>query len=397
MGFVGSLLSNDKGAGFQANGTNSAQLNTAYDQTQQGIKQQQDFVNQLNAQGGLGNQANVFAQQQGLTNQLQNVANGQGPNPAQAALAQATGANVSNQNALMAGQRGASQNVGLIARQAAMQGANTQQQAAGQGATLQAQQSLNALGQIGQQQANMANTAQNQVTNQQTGLNQLNNASSTQQANLLGIQGNQNSANAGIAGINAKGQGNIFGGVMQGLGAAFAAGGPVGAIDVSAQTPVAPIQQDQVKVTDISKPQSNVGKIFKDVGTAVAPSQDDSLTKGASALSGGIAKGIGGMFANGGAVPAMVSPGEKYLSPDKVNRVAQGASPMKEGETIPGKAKVKGATNSYSNDIVPKTLEEGGIVLPRSVTQSKDPAKAAHAFVSAILAKQGKSMPKRSK
>jgi len=81
----------------------------------------------------------------------------------------------------------------------------------------------------------------------------------------------------------------------------------------------------------------------------------------------------------------MVSPGEKYLPPQAVTKVEQGANPMAVGETIPGKPKVSGAKNSYSNDTVPKVLKEGGIVLPRSVTKSKNPDKAAEAFVNAIL------------
>jgi len=101
--------------------------------------------------------------------------------------------------------------------------------------------------------------------------------------------------------------------------------------------------------------------------------------------------------ARGGKVPAMVSPGEKYLSPRDVKKVERGANPMEVGEKIPGKPRVKGAKNSYANDTVPKTLEEGGIVLPRSVTQAKHPHWAAHKFVSAIMAKNGKMPPKKSK
>jgi hypothetical protein len=68
---------------------------------------------------------------------------------------------------------------------------------------------------------------------------------------------------------------------------------------------------------------------------------------------------------------------------------------MEAGEKIPGKPKVGGAKNSYANDTVPKSLDVGGIVLPRSVTQAKDPHAAAHKFVSAILAKKGIPMPKK--
>jgi hypothetical protein len=98
----------------------------------------------------------------------------------------------------------------------------------------------------------------------------------------------------------------------------------------------------------------------------------------------------GNMAAKGGRVPAMVSPGEKYLPPKDVKKVVKdGKNPMAVGKTIPGKPKVKGAKNSYANDTVPATLEEGGIVLPRSVTQSKNPHWAAHAFVRDIMAKKG--------
>ena len=85
-------------------------------QAQNQLAQQNAFVQALQAQNGIGNQSNVY-------NQLQNVANGTGPNPAQAMLANATGQNVANQAALMAGQRGSNANVGLMARQAAQQGA----------------------------------------------------------------------------------------------------------------------------------------------------------------------------------------------------------------------------------------------------------------------------------
>lgn len=431
MGSLNPFASNAQASGFQAQGVDQYQLHNAYDQTQAGIKQQQDFVNALAGQNGLANQSNVFGQQQGLANQLQGVANGTGPNPAQSMLNQATGQNVSNQAALMAGQRGASQNVGLMARQAAMQGANTQQQAAGQGATMQAQQSLGAMNQLQGQQANMANVAQNEVANQQGGLNQLNSNSLNQQANLMGLQANINSSNAGIAGINAKGQQAILGGVMQGIGSGMQMLADGGTIAGQPQVQVAPTQ-------DPNRPKSNVGKMFHDTGAAMAPNQEDPLTKGSSAMGNDIGKGIKGLFssapnptpdmtnipgtnasdytdlntgtnandynqlpdvktelAKGGKVPAMVSPGEQYLPPKDVKKVAQGANPLAEGERIPGKPKYKG--NNYANDTVPKTLESGGIVIPNKVMQSKNPAHEAKKFVAAVLAKQGKSLPKKSK
>jgi hypothetical protein len=92
-------------------------------------------------------------------------------------------------------------------------------------------------------------------------------------------------------------------------------------------------------------------------------------------------------FAEGGKVPAMVSPGEKYLPPQEVKKVAAGQKePHKAGVKIPGQAKVAG--DSLKNDTVPMTLEEGGIVIPRSVMNSKDPAEQARKFVAAVLAKK---------
>jgi len=102
------------------------------------------------------------------------------------------------------------------------------------------------------------------------------------------------------------------------------------------------------------------------------------------------------MAAHGGRVPALVSPGEQYLPPKEVKKVAKGEkSPLKAGERIPGIPKHPG--NDYRNDVVPKTLQEGGIVIPNAVMQSKDPHKAAIAFVHATIAKNGKGLPKRGK
>jgi hypothetical protein len=103
------------------------------------------------------------------------------------------------------------------------------------------------------------------------------------------------------------------------------------------------------------------------------------------------------MAAQGGQVPALLSPGEKYLAPDKVAKVANGADPMREGKTVPGKPKVGGAKNDYANDTVKATLQEGGIVLPRSVTQSKNPHWAAKKFVEEVMAKKHGLKPRLPK
>lgn len=87
-------------------------------------------------------------------------------------------------------------------------------------------------------------------------------------------------------------------------------------------------------------------------------------------------------------VPAMVSDKERYISPHEMKSVVDGRkSPMHAGKEIHGaKAEVSG--DSLKNDKIPATLEEGGLVLPRSVTMSKDPEAAAHEFIKTHYAKK---------
>lgn len=218
---IGNLLglNGPNTANFNAQGATQQQANAAYGTATGALGQQQQLVNALNAQNGIGNQNQVYGQ-------LQGVAAGTGPNPAQAMLAQSTGANVANQAALAAGQRGASGNVGLMQRNAAQQGSAAQQQAAGQAATLQAQQSLGALGQLG-------GLATQQATQQIGAVGNLNTAAQGEQGQLLGSLSNQNSANAGVAQTNAnnaaKGAGGLLGGIGSAIGGALglAQGGAV--------------------------------------------------------------------------------------------------------------------------------------------------------------------------
>lgn len=381
-----------------------------------GIKNQSDFLAALQAQNGIGNQSSVF-------NQLQGVANGTGPNPAQAMLANATGANTANQAALMAGQRGAGANTGLIARQAAQQGGANQMNAAGQGAAMQAQQSLGALNQLGGiagqqvgQQANATGALTGAQQQQQSML--LNSIAGVNSANV-GMKSNQNAVSGNLAQEGAKQQGQLIGGVINGIGGGlFAKGGEVPHYDGGGTVQGAP----QAPAAPTNGPKSNLGKGMAAMGTAMTPSSNEQ-NQGAFMAGSTIGKGIGSglknlfgsssggqpsaaltqgandyesdagapdfaageMYAHGGKVPAMVSPGERYLPPKEVEKVAKGKNPLKAGEKIPGKAKVKG--DSLKNDTVPKTLEEGGIVLPKSVMESKHPHWEAHKFVSAILAK----------
>lgn len=299
MGFVGGMLGMGGGAagtGFSAPAqanlvmpTTKKQADDAYTQAQSGLTNQQNFLNAVNAQNGLGNQSSVF-------NQLQGVANGTGPNPAQAQLAQATGANVANQAALMAGQRGANANIGLMARQAAQQGAQTQQQSAGQAATLQAQQSLNALQGMG----NLANT---QAAQQASATQAYTNATQGEQSNLLnaiasqnnanvGMQSNVNSANAGMANTMMGQQGNMMGNIMGGAGAVMGMLADGGVVETG----------QQLVNSAASTP----------IPSSPSPQSDQKSSSGGA----GLGKLLALAAANGGVVPrTMYANGQYVMSP----------------------------------------------------------------------------------
>ena len=306
MGFISSLFGGQ--ASYQAQGVTPDQLQQSLQQAQAGIGQQQQFTNALQGLGGAG----IQAQQAGLAG-LQGVANGTGPNPAMAMLNQQTGQNVAQQAALMASQRGVGSNAGLLARQAAQQGANIQQNAIGQGASLQAQQQLNALGQLGQQGA--AATGQ-----QQAGLGQLLGA----QQNLSGQYGqnlqNQQGINAQIASGNADRAQAATMGVL-----GLAHGGSIPNMSDGGSVPNLGISPDF----------SNIGKAPDSLGQAT----DQPTSTLGKALSG---LKMAGAF-------------------------------MSDGGHVPGKPRVFG--DSEANDTVPAMLSPGEIVVPR--TKAKDPKAAA--------------------
>lgn len=393
--------------------------------------QGQNIAQALAGQGGIQNQNSVFQQQQGLANQLQGVANGTGPNPAQAQLAQATAQNVAQQAALQAGQRGGSANPALIARQAAMQGANIQQQAAGQSATMQANQQLAALGALQNQQAQLGQTAGTQVAqqlnnqgqlanqaaqqvNQQAGAiqgfnsaaqgNQSNifNAIGNQNAQQVGSQNNVNSNNAAISNTLAGQQGNFGYGAINNAGK-----GLMGLM--GAEGGVVPRMADGGA---IEGPQSNVGKFLRGVNTIAAPQADtgaqgvasqtpiatqagntlgDMMTKGLGSLMGGAPASVGaagageaGAAAAGGGGLAAMAP---VMSAALLNKGGEAKAPI-DGESVekvPGKAKVKG--NNLKNDTVPALLSPGEVVIPKSVMESGDPVANAAKFVQAVMAK----------
>jgi hypothetical protein len=374
MGFVGQAIGSlaggiAGGSGIgKANITNPTdpnQIAQAYKDQQQALANQQALMQTLQAQGGIQNQTNVFQQQQALANQLGQIGAGQGPNPAQAQLAQATGQNVANQAALMAGQRGTSANAGLLARQAAQQGGALQQQAVGQGATLQAQQQLAALQAQQAQQAQMAQLAGAQVGQQQGAANAYQQGALAGQSNLLGAAQGYNQAQVSNQGLYNQALGQITGGMFQGLGAA--AGG--------------------------------LGGLFKAAPAAAGAGATSGIV-GAGAGGGagssgflGVNKAYGGeieKYADGGMVGGPKSfVGQHLAQSMKMAKggVIDGEQLAAQGMTVPGKAVVKG--DSLKNDKVPARLSPGEIVIPRSIAQHPQaPSKAAE-FVKAIMAKKG--------
>lgn len=369
MSFISNLFGGaSSGQNFQAqNPFSTEQQQQAIKDAHAALAQQNALVQALQAQGGLQNQSNVFNQMGATAQDLSNAAQGLGPNPAQAQLAQATAANTANQAALMAGQRGASANAGLLARQAGMQGAANQQAAAGQAATMGAQQQLAARQQLQQQQAMMGNIAGQQAQQLQAGTmgaGQL--AGQNQQAMLGAVQG-ANQANAQIAAGNAQRQGGAIGGLLGAAGTALA--GPIGGALGSLFKPGPKAGSDADFAAEFDKRQAAGFKPFAHGGEVESAPHETTVRPDA-----GWGKVIVKDYANGGAVSGPKSHHGKYLN-------------MQSGGGVPGHASVSG--DSFKNDTQPAMLSPGEIVIPRHITQGPNAPEKAAQFVAAIMAKHG--------
>lgn len=183
-----------------------------------------------------------------LIGQLSQQAAGQGPNPAQQQFQQNINQAVQQQAGGVASMRGT--NPALAARMAAQGGAGMMQGAAGQAATLQAQQQLSAqslAGQLMGQQGQLALGAQQGAAGIMSGQGQLQAQYGSLGAGLLGgmgqqgltqqqilqaslanqnaqrvaMQQNMNSVNAGVAAQNAQTSAGLIGGLLGGGGSAL--------------------------------------------------------------------------------------------------------------------------------------------------------------------------------
>ena len=355
----------------------AGQVNQAQGTAISGVNQAQNLASTLAP--GVSQGMNT---QNMLTQALLNQANGVGPNPAQAALAQNTGTNVANQAALMAGQRGVGQNAGLLAREVGQQGAGIQQNAVGQAATLQAQQQLAAqqqLQQLAQQQTNQGlagaglfNQAalgnQGQLLNALQGYNQAQVGSTT----------SQNSANAGIAQTNANNTSKAIGGLFGGLSS-----GGGGAAMMGAEGGEVPEKAKQILAKALSK------KEMPDHMLEIAKIYHPKVMKMAM---GGECYDEGGNVTDGvdpNAIRPIATDSSSSSNSGGQMKEAMSIATLlaaNEGAVVPGKPKVEGK-NTLKNDVVPAMLTPKEIVLPLSVTQSKNPGEAAKAFVEKIKGK----------
>lgn len=451
MSFIGDVLSTDKGAGFQASGApidkavNTDQTAAGYQGSQNALGQQQAFLNALQSQGGLGHQSSTFGQMSNTANMLGQMAQGNGPSPAQDMLRQSSDQAMKEQAGAVSSTKGL--NPAMAAQMASQQGAQMQQGAANQAAQLKANQQLGAIGALQGQQANMANLANQQVAQQQNQLNSntsaqqnayqqlLNQINAQNQANV-GMQGNINSANSGIANTNAQGQQAMTGGLfssagqalfpklahggmvekprqymaegglsMPEMGAQFNAAAPnLGVLPTVQSTPSsafnflsggskpdsapAPTQPASNPYASSSNPGAQaMFQAGQAIGGALGKNAQDSGKSVLSMLPMAAALNQGGEVSDPIADPiahlhSRVAELESKMGSKKMPKDKNMKS---EGGHVPGKATVKG--DSLKNDTVPAMLSPGEVVIPRSVMSSQDPASGAAKFVEAVLAK----------
>lgn len=357
----------------------------------------------------------IADQQQALSNQLQQNALGNGPNPAQAALAQQTGQNVANQGALMAGQRGAGANIGLLARQAAQQGAATQQQAVGQGATLQAQQQLAAQSALAQQQQAMqqANAANQGVNSNFFGTsagaqntqnaNNIQNAAMAQGINAQVAQNNANSVNAtqkGLIGGAASALGSLVkfadGGKVENHfhqmariyhPHLYADGGDVGKVaQISTPNLMMPIDNSP-GLDPISsfrngmKPGTPMSDSLSapEIGSEYAGSGYGLGVEGVSAPAAGAGLGVETSLA-----PLAVA----FNSGGKIDKNLSANGGSVKSMSKDQKAVKKG--DSYENDKIPALLSEGEHVIDRETMEDPGPLGKAARFVAASIAQKNR-------
>lgn len=341
-----------------------------------------------------GQQQDIYGQQQALASQL--LAQTQGQGPGQQLIQQQAGQLGAQQGAIMASARGASSNPALVARQAAMAGAQGQQQALNSQAALQLQ-SQNALSQQYGQMAGQ--TLQGQSIGQ-------------------GAIAAQNQVNAGVAGQNASTNKGIAGGILGAIGGGlFAHGGEIPKMATGGMAPLMGIQQYGGAVATPAADNSfgdafaggmKAGHGLKDylargkIATPETP-QLQMPELGASAVPTMPVAGIGSPGAFGANQSLSSDPMLNPMQPIPVAQPSALAMPafgamsqggqisfnqMLAGGSVPGKAEVEG--DSEKNDTEPTLLSPGEIVLPRSIAQHPDAPEKAAEFIRHLRSKKKK-------
>lgn len=337
----------------------------------------------------------LYGQQQGLADLLNQQGMGQGPNPALEMLRQQTGQNVMQAQGLAASQRGV--NPAMRAMMGGQFGAQANQQAAGQGAILSAQQQLAArqqlsalLAAMGAQQQGMYGAA-GQL---QQGQNMAN------IANVLGPQ----QINAGVAAQNAQNFMNMLGGAMQGAGAflglagggevpGYRWGGTVGGSlfdDLDAMSPGPWATMDQAMPPAPMPqpfPMAPVGPAAPEVTRIGGVTTPPAPVPEAASKWGGALSGAGQNFMK----PTM-GDFDRFMNMRVVGSpLAQGGMAglpdYRGGGPIPGSAPYPG--NDERNDTVHIAASPGEIVIPRTVAQGPDAPEKARNFVEHLMQHQG--------
>lgn len=371
--------------------------------------QDQAKLDTTNYGGTIGQSAanaqTAYGQQQQVQGALGQTAAGKGPNPAQEMLRQQTSQNVNQAAGQAASAR--SVNPALAARMAVDSGAQMNQQAAGQGATMQAQQSLAA------QNAMMQNAQAMQQG--QMGMfgsaGQLQNAQN--QANIANTLGT-GQINAGVSAQNAQMGAQMVGGVLNAGGAAagmalaseggeivpggvrrYAGGGPV-------EPPRSLLHQYMDSLNGLTaRPQAlaaggtagfpgpapaMIGDPGFDAYADAAPQRAEAMQAAADAppAPAGKRPAFGEPFKGDGGLSAyqtfahMRTPGLT---------LAHGGQAFDDDGFVPGQAEVPG--DDERNDEVPAMLSPGEIVIPRSIAQSPDAPQGAAQFVAHLMRRKG--------
>lgn len=364
-----------------------------------------------------GNEQQIFNQQGTLAQQLLAQSQGQGPNIANLQLQQATNQNNQQAAGAIASQRG--MNPALAQRIIENQTATNNQNAAGQSGVLRAQQQLAA-------QQGLAGVYGQQAGEAATNLN-----------TYVGANQAANQANAQIAQNNSNLAASTASGILNPASTlSLAKGGPVSPAEhhlqqllISTGSKVKPLHlafgsssspSNNVAIfsplatgrggasggtsspntnmftnQDPTSGMSNITGYADDLsgvgGTAAGGANWAGADLGAGALAsdagaadlaatGAATEGAGGLgalallAAHGAKVPAMISPGERYIPPHLVESVRKGKIlASNASKKVPGKAKVGG--DSEKNDTVPAALSPGGVVIPRTKSDNDTDAR----------------------